>query len=181
MKNFIWIISVLFIFGCSSKSYYVLENTQTRVATKINKDIIGVETIELPAYLLQNNIAIGEDQKIKYVKNSYWAVHLDEYLTNRVINTLQKSLQNPNVYNYPWSSSSQKITKKISIKINRFIAIKNKLYLDATWQLKDSKNNILKSTLFNRQKELKNTNTKEIVNMMNTMFLELEESIITNL
>ena len=68
-------------------------------------------------------------------------------LTNVLIDYLQKSLNNPNIYLYPWESK-KKTDIKVSVKIKRFIAYKDEVILEARYQIKNMKTQENQTKLF---------------------------------
>jgi len=59
---------------------------------------------------------------------------MDERLTSIPIAYLQKYMDNPNIYLYPWSGVAH-IDKKLSLTINDFIASKFSVFLSARYSL----------------------------------------------
>ena len=175
----------LFLGGCSivGKNYYILLDTTPIEVLSISKSIssIGVANIELPEYLLKGGIPIHDKaQNISFSTSDFWGVAMDKELSNRLISYIQKRLNMPEVYNYPWGVRGVKISSKLYLKISHFIAKENIVYLDASWQWIDQ-NGDAKSYLFSKKVESKSENIKDVVEGMNHAFRKLEESIVSSM
>lgn len=180
MKNILFtVILLLNITGCASKSgnYYVLSMaSQPSVVYKNNKSMIGVEKITVPGYLYKREIAIAKStNQITLLNNAVWGEDLDEGLTQRLISFLQKKFNQPNVYPYPWGTGKQP-TLKVSVKINRFIAQGNTVYLDASWEVMNLRTQKRKARLFSTSVAAK-SDADSIVTAMNRAFGQLEEKV----
>ncbi len=186
MFRFFYIAVLILIFnGCSirGKNYYILSDTTPIEVVSISKKIssIGVADIKLPEYLLKESIPVEEkDQKIIFSKSDFWGVSMDRELTNRLISYLQKRLNMPEVYNYPWGIRGQKVDTKLYLKISHFIAKEKIVYLDASWQWID-KNGDTKSYLFSKKVESRSKDIKDVIEAMNKIFRILEESIVSSM
>ncbi len=167
----IFIILTLFIFSaCSSTKSYILYNHDLLPTHTLTKSI-GIKTISLPQYLQGHQIPfLQNENEIIYLKNRKWATYLDEHLTNRVILTLQKSFNTPKVYKYPLKTE---MDIKIKITINKFIAQKDRVTLDATWSKNDE------SKLFFI--EIPILSKDDVVDGMNRAFSELEKALIKDI
>ncbi len=184
-KIFYITIILMLLNGCSirSKNYYILSDVRDIEPIKSSQNMpsIGVANIKLPQYLLKESIAIQEkSQKIIFSKNSLWGVKLDKELTNRLISYLQKRLNRPEVYNYPWGIKGEKVDVKLYLKISNFIAKNSIVYLDASWQLID-KNGDKKSYLFSQKLRSRSEDIKDIVYAMSKIFRALEEKIVLSM
>ncbi len=133
MKRLFWLWMGLWILtGCGSKQYYMLSTPHTITAPSYQIAAkIGIESIEVPAYLQEGKIAVQRsDNRIVYHDDALWAVDMQEDLTNALIFDLQKSLPKSRVFHYPWEGEGQ-ADVIVSVKIKRFIAYKGVVYLDA--------------------------------------------------
>ena len=156
---------VLLINGCSSKEYYTLGDTSTIKATENYTQTIAVEKVDIPKYLKDNAIVrqVSPYQVIR-LKNANWLTPMQKRLTNVLINYLQKSLNNPDIYLYPWESKKE-TQKKISLQIKRFISYKNSVILEASYKITDLKTKAHKTKLFST----KVATTEEVEKMMESM------------
>jgi len=172
------LIALLTIIGCSSKEYYTLGDTSsiTLSSPKACQQIIAVEKIEIPKYLKDNAIVkqVSPYQVIR-LKKANWLTPMQKRLTNVLINYLQRSLGNPNIYLYPWDSTKD-TNKKISVKITRFIAYKNQVILEASYQIKNLKTKKSRTKLFNT-KVPTTDNTEKMMEAMEVAYFELTEDI----
>jgi len=169
-----YIFLTLFIFiGCSAPKQYILDNKNIQISDKTFNHSIGVKMIELPQYLSEKEIPfLQNDNQIIYLKDKKWATYLDEHLTNRIVSTLQKSLNTPRIYKYPQNTST-KPDIIIQIIINKFIANKEKVLLEATCTTND------KSRLFSINKAI--SSKDDIITGMNKAFSTLEKELIDDL
>ena len=177
MREF-YIFLTLFIFiGCSAPKNYILDNINIQILNRTFNQSIGVKTIELPQYLLGREIPfLQNNNQLIYLKDKKWATYLDEHLTNRVVSTLQKSFNTPKVYKYPQNTST-KPDIIIQITINKFIANKSDVILDATCVRVGSKKP--KSRLFSIKKPLKSK--EDVIDGMNRAFSDLERKLVEDL
>ena len=171
MRVFIIILTLLLFSACSSKKSYILYSHDTLASNHALTGSISVKTIELPQYLLGREIPFLENKnEISYLKNRKWATYLDEHLTNRVISTLQKSFNTPKVYKYPQKTEPNTLIK---ITINKFIAQKNSVILDATWSKNgESKLFFIEIPIFSKD---------DVVDGMNMAFSALEKELVKDI
>lgn len=169
MRIFYIILALFMLYGCANKKQYLLINQNITHSTKKFNKSIGIKNIDLPQYLLSKNIPMLEkNSEIIYLKDKEWATYLDIYLTNRIVATLQKRLNSPNIYRYPQNSST-KPDIILNIVIHKFIADKNSVTLDASWD----------NTLFSIKVPIHSKD--EIVDAMNRAFSALEDKLILDL
>jgi uncharacterized lipoprotein YmbA len=176
--RFFLIIFILFFGACSSKELYTLgDRIDINKPIKESKEFMAVEKIELPTYFLDSQIYIKKNPyHLERIEKANWISDMDVHLTNVLIAYLQKSLDNPNIYPYPWSNI-KKIDKKISVKITNFISYNGEVTLNATYQILD-KNKRKTANYFFRTKE--NINGKSIEKMIEAMekaFFKLAKDI----
>jgi len=166
--------------GCfsSSKNYYVLSMvSQPKSIYTSKKHIIGVEKITVPSYLYKRELAIAKStSEITLLGNALWGEDLDEGLTNRLIGFLQKKFNQADIYAYPWGTDKQP-TLKVSVKITRFIAQGEYVYLDATWSLENVKTKKRRAKLFSTKVVTNSANVQSIVRAMDTAFSKFEETV----
>ncbi len=130
MRFIIYILTLISIFGCSSKEFYTMGDMSDVERGAIERDeFIGVEQIEVPAYLMSSPIYIKRSSyHLEKLDGANWVNSMDERLTSILIAYLQKYMDNPNIYLYPWSGVAH-IDKKLSLTINDFIASKFSVFL----------------------------------------------------
>ena len=136
MKNLlILLFIVLLLTGCSPKKYYTLGNNLTITQNITYTKPIDVVTVNVPKYL-QDLILVRQvtPYQVKLLDKARWLTPMKKRLTNVLINYLQKSLNNPNVHLYPWNAN-KKAYKRVEVTIKRFIAYKDRVYLDADYKI----------------------------------------------
>ncbi len=180
MKNILFaIVLLLSLNGCisTSNNYYVLSiASHPSVVYKNNKSVIGVEQITVPGYLYKREIVVAKNtNQITLLNNAVWGEDLDAGLTQRLISFLQKKFNQPNVYAYPWGIENQP-KLKVSVKINRFIAQDDRVYLDANWEVMNLRTKKRKARLFSTSVAT-GSDASSIVNAMNKAFGQLEEKV----
>jgi uncharacterized lipoprotein YmbA len=177
------VLSLFFIFiviGCSSKEYYTLGDTSKVMPQYKDKQIIAIKKVEIPKYLKDNAMVkqISPYQVVR-LKNSNWLTPMQKRLTNVLINYLQKSLENPNIYLYPWENKKE-TSKKVSLKIKRFIAYKNDVILEASYQIDNLKTKKYQTKLFSTKIEAKEE-TEEMVEAMEKAYFKLIQEIVKDI
>ncbi len=173
------VIFSFILIGCvGNRGEYFILSTSSEPIQTYKKDItIGVEKVRIPNYLNKRLLTIAtSSSQIIQIDSAIWAEDLDDGLTQRVIGFLQKKFKQPKVYPYPWGVDRQpKI--KVTVQIHRFIAQDDKVYLDANWEITNLQTRVSKAYLFNRSISIINRDNKSIVDGMNLLFGEFEESI----
>jgi len=177
----LFLIAVLLILsGCGSSKYFMLTEPPS-----VNKHynhklgVVGVEKISLPEYMKQGKVAkqISSTQ-IDYLDDN-WLEDMEESLTKRLIVAIQKGFNTPSVYAYPWGLSKQS-SIKVHVRINKFIAYGDSVYLDANYEIMHLKSDKKYSKLFNTRVATKG-DTPSIVSSMNIAFSRLSKSITDGL
>jgi len=168
---------MLTLTGCFSNNYYVLSNASQPTQTYAYSNIrIGVEKVTVPEYLFKRDIAVAQtNSQIRLLPNAAWGEDLDTGLTHRLITFLQKKFNQPNVHKYPWGVDKQP-TKKVKVQISRFIAMGDKVYLDANWEVLNMRTGSTKARLFSTS-VLTSDDASAIVSAMDKAFGELEEVV----
>jgi len=168
----------LLLSGCNVfPKFYILSTASTPVDYyKINNKIIGVEKVVIPKYLFKKEIAIAKSSsEVIFLENASWAEELDEGLTNRFINFLQKKFNEPKVFTYPWGVTTQPDIV-IKIKITHFMAQNNRVLLEGNFTIENLKTQKSKSKLF--LIKVKTTDeASDIVASMDKALITLEEKI----
>ncbi len=171
------ILTLLFIYGCGSKGFYILSTVQNpQTIYKSRYKSIGVEKITLPQYLFKREIAVAKSSSQVTFISGVWAEDLDRGLTNRVIGYLQKKFNIPNVKAYPWGTDKQP-NLIVQIQITRFIAQGDKVYLYANWKVENTSSGKSISKLFNTTTPTDSKDEANIVASMDSAFGELEDDI----
>ena len=180
MKKLLFIlVALLGLQGCiaTSTSYYILSLAPQPTSTYATKSrIIGVEKVTIPAYLNKKEIAVAKtSSQITLLSNAVWGEELDIGLTQRLISFLQKKFDQPNVYAYPWGVDRQP-TVRVKVDITRFIAQGDKVYLNASWELKSGATQKRKASLFHTTVPT-GSDAESIVSAMDKAFSKLEEAV----
>ena len=183
MKKMVWKSIVLLLLpllfaGCSLKSrYYILSNPSEVVAQKRLRGLsIGVEQVAIPEYLFKREIAVADSSsEVSFLPDAAWAEDLNTGLSRRLIAYLQKRFDQPFVYAYPWELEKQPDIK-VKVQISRFITDRGKVYLDASWEVKDLKRGKTVAGLFHKEVSTDGT-ARSIVDAMDKAFGYLEEEI----
>lgn len=181
LKLLLWSTVLFILTGCMSPRYYVLSvASRPQMVYPKHQQLIGVEKITIPAYLYKRQIAVAKTKsEISYLSGSEWGEDLDEGLTHRLISYLQKKFRDPRVYEYPWNTSKQP-QQIVKVQITHFVALGNKVYLDANWEIKNNKGKS-RSRLFMITVPTDASKPESIVASMDAAFKQLEESIAKGL
>ena len=178
MKNqlLIPLFFILLLQGCSTKRYYTLGDTSNITAQKTCTKNIAVEKVDIPKYLKDNTVVKQiSPYQVVLIDEANWLMPMQKHLTNVLISYLQKSLNNPNVYLYPWESDKE-TNKKVSLKIKRFIAYQDHVILEANYKIYDFQSKTYNTKLFNTKVETSD-NTESIMESMEKAYFELMEEI----
>jgi len=172
IKKLAPLLFLFLVMGCSSKEYYTLGDTSSIKQLTPYKGNIAIQKVDIPKYLKENAIIKQiSPYKVVRLKNAHWLSPMEKQLTNVLINYLQKSMNNPNIYLYPWESPN-KIEKKVSLKIKRFITYKNEVTLEASYKIDDLKNKTHKTKLFSC-KTPTNTEIESMIEAMEKSYFKL--------
>lgn len=158
-------------------SYYLLSNpSEVETVQKLRPLYIGVERVEVPKYLFKREIAVADSSsQVHFLSDGTWAEDLDEGLTRRLIAYLQKRFDQPHVYAYPWDTQRQP-DMIVKVQISRFIAKEGRVYLDASWEIRDLRRHKSIARLFHRVVKAERS-TRGIVDAMDRAMGYLEEEI----
>ncbi len=171
---------LLLMGGCTPKRYYTLGNNLDITQKITYRKPIDVVTVNVPKYL-QDLILVRQitPYQVELLDKARWLTPMKKRLTNVLINYLQKSLNNPNVHLYPWNAN-RKADKRVEVTIKRFIAYKDKVYLDADYKIYDYNTKKSITKLFSTKVET----DKKIDSMMESMekaYQQLLEEIKTEI
>ncbi|HHB94975.1 MAG TPA: hypothetical protein ENK88_07500 [Campylobacterales bacterium] len=184
MKKILLTIAITLLFGaCSSKQLYTLGDTSTiKASSKQNQELfIAVEKIELPIYLMDSPIYRKNSKyHLEKIDKANWISSMDEHLTNVLISYLQKSMNNPNIYAYPWSNID-KIDKKVSVTISSFISYKNIVTLEANYQILDKLTNKTSNYFFNTKESFQGKSVEYMIEAMEKSYFRLAKEISNKL
>jgi len=185
MKTNPLLLTLILLFSLSacggSGQYYVLSLSSYPAQAYVSHDLtIGVEKVSVPAYLYKREIAVAtSSSQINLLSGAKWGEDLDTGLTNRLVAFLQKKFHQPNVYEYPWGVENQP-SIVVSVHITRFIAQGDKVYLDATWRIKNLKTKKYYAKLFSTTVAT-SSDAKSIVSSMDKALSELEERLASSI
>ncbi|NEW60780.1 hypothetical protein GSY74_05740 [Sulfurovum sp. bin170] len=176
------LIIVLFFSACGSKQLYTLGDTYAIPTNpQASSKFIAVEKVELPIYFMDSPIYIKDNPyHLKEIENANWINSMDVHMTNILISYLQKSMNNPNVYAYPWSNIKE-IDKKVSVTISRFIAYKNVISLDANYYILDKSTKGGSNYLFNTEESIDGKSVESMIEAMEKAYFKLTKKIKENL
>jgi len=174
---FIPILFLLLFAGCSKKEYYTFgDNINGISSAYTSTKIIAIEKVKVPKYLTDTSIVYQvSPYRVVRLKKANWLTPMKKRLTNVLIDYLQKSLNNPNIYLYPWESK-KKTDIKVSVRIKRFIAYQDKVILEARYQIKNVKTQENQTKLFNTSIPSSH-DTEEIMKSMEKAYFKLIETI----
>ncbi len=182
MRFLVWILTLISIFGCSSKEFYTIGDISDVERGAIDKqEFIGVEQVEVPAYLMSSPIYIKRSSyHLDKLDGANWVNSMDEQLTSILIAYLQKYMDNPNIYLYPWSGVD-KIDKRLSLTINDFIASKFSVHLSARYRVLDRKSKGMESHIFDIEESIDGHEIEDMVRAMEMAYFKLIQDIAKNL
>ncbi len=171
------LLALIWLQGCGE--YFVLSTPSTPQSTlkSISSDLtIGVEEVRLPKYLFKREIAVANSRShVSFLSNAQWAEDLDEGLTRRLVAYLQRKLNTPRVFAYPWGVEEQP-RYVLLLTINQFVKQNGRVYLDAAWQIRNTRT---QSSIARRYQTevVAGDSASEIVDAMDRAFMQLEEAI----
>jgi len=175
------LISILLFTACSSKEYYTFGDISHVSAIDGCGQTIAIDKVKVPKYLKENTIVKQiSPYRVIRLKNSNWLTPMQKRLTNVLIDYLQKSLNNPNIYLYPWESRKKDTDKRVLVKIQRFITYNNRVILEASYQINNLKDKKKTTKLFHTSIVTSN----EVESMMKAMeeaYFRLSEEIKTDI
>ncbi len=129
------LLVVLFLLfaGCANKKIYYTPAIGMQSCC-VRNIAIGVEDVEVPDYLLQDQILVENGEK-RFVDISFLE-DPRESLTNSLIKFLQNYFKKAKVFNYPWQED---ITPQciVSLQINEIFIKKGDLFIEATLRIND--------------------------------------------
>jgi len=177
-KTVLNLLIVIFFSACSSKQLYTLGDTSTiPLGSKTSSEFIAVEKVELPIYFMDSPIYKKDNlYHLKEIENANWINSMDVHMTNILISYLQKSMNNPNIYAYPWSNI-KKIDKKISLNISKFISYKNTVYLDANYYILNKNSKKGSNYLFNTKESINGKSVESMIEAMEKAYFKLAKEI----
>ena len=182
MRYFLLFIPTLLLFNaCASKEYYTFGDISQINHIQSCHQTIAIDKVKVPKYLTDNAIVKQvSPYKVIRIKNANWLTPMQKRLTNVLINYLQKSLNNPNIYLYPWESRKKDTDKRVSVKIQRFIAYNNRVRLEASYQIKNIKIKQKTTKLFDTTVVTSNT-IESMMGAMEEAYFRLAKEIKTDI
>jgi len=166
--------------GCGSKEYYTLGDTSNVISTESYSKTITVKQVDIPKYLKDTDIVKQvTPYKVELIKDAIWLTPMPKHLTDVLISYFQKSLNNPNVYLYPWESASRD-SKRVSLKVKKFIAYNNTVILEASYQIKNMRTKEQRTKLFSTRVPT-SSETEKIIESMEKAYFQLAEAIKSEL
>ena len=177
LKTLLFALPVsLLLTNCGAKRYYTLGDTSHVQSTENYQKTITVEKIEIPKYLKDTAIVKQvSPYQVELIEDANWLNPMQKHLTNVLISYLQKSLNDPNVYLYPWENSSKQ-SKRISLKIKKFIAYEERVTLEARYQIYEASTKQERTKLFSTQVPTQES-TESIMKSMEKAYFQLAEEI----
>jgi uncharacterized lipoprotein YmbA len=168
--------------GCSSKEFYTLGDiSNIRVGDSVTNEFIGVEQVKVPAYLMTSPIYVKKSSyHIEKIDNANWVNSMDEHLTSVLIAYLQKYMNNPNIYLYPWSRIRH-IDKKLTLIINDFIASSGEVHLSARYRILDKKSNKIYSYFYETKEIVDGKRVEDMIRAMEKAYFKLIRDISKHL
>ena len=181
MRQVLTFISFCFlIVGCGSKHYYTLGDNIQVHSTKQYHEPIDVLNVVVPKYLEEFKLVRQTTPyNIEIIDNAHWLTPMQERLTSILIEYLQESMNNPNVYLYPWESKG-KSKKRVALRIQKFIAFNKKVILKAKYKIVDLVENKTESNHFQTSIETDGS-LDSMMQAMERAYLELIKNIKNNI
>jgi len=116
------------------------------------------------------------DYHVKKLENANWVNSMDERLTSVLIAYLQKYMDNPNIYLYPWSGVRH-IDKKLTLIINDFIASNGEVHLSARYRILDKKTKNIDSYFFEINEPFYGKRVEDMIMAMEKAYFKLIQDI----
>lgn len=143
MNKIFFLIVCCFLTGCLGSSlpsnFYLLQ-PQTNLNKISNKKFnIGVETVEIPAYVDKPQIVWQKKNSTELTVSELnrWGEPLSEMIGRTLISDLSKLM--PYSFIKPKMFSREDFTRIIFVEINRFDAVEGETaYLDAWWSISNA-------------------------------------------
>ena len=183
MNKLLLILSLLLFTGCGAKKFYTLGDDLKINANTTFTEPIDVLKVSVPKYLKEHKIVRQvTPYQIELINKAQWLVPMEKKLTEMLIDYLQQSMNNPNVYLYPWDSD-KRASKRISIEIKKFIASDKEVMLKANYKIVNLNNNQSQIKIFETSVATKN----DIESMMQsmekaylTLLADIKKTLINN-
>ena len=178
MKKLLLILfTLLFLFGCNSKKYYTLGSTLNIESTTEYTQEIDVVKVNVPKYLRDHTLVRQiTPYQVEIIDKAQWLTPMQKRLTNILIDYLQKSMNNPNVHLYPWNANKHP-KKRVAVTINRFIAYKKEVILQANYKITHMDNKKIETKLFNITIDTKDETLESMMEAMESAYFELSKTI----
>jgi cholesterol transport system auxiliary component len=146
-----------------------------------SEEFIGVERVKLPIYLMDSPIYRKDTPyHLEKIEGANWIQSMDEHLTNILISYFQKSLNNSNIYPYPWSKVGH-IDKRVSVTITKFIAYGDEVYLEANYQILDRNSKKTSNFFINIREPIRDKSIESMIKSMEEAYFKLSKDISSKL
>jgi uncharacterized lipoprotein YmbA len=179
-----WILALFFavgVGGCGgAQERYILSMPATKpVGGHTRFAQIGIDKVTVPDYLSGTKIPRQDSQEmLSYCDDAVWASNPEKGLSEHAIAYLQKRLNTPNVYRYPWDvERKQGIRIKISLSRFIYVASKSGVELEASYFIEPMSGTRRMSRLYRTFEPVAKGETPLIVSAMNRAFDRLLEQI----
>ncbi len=151
MKRLFFLVSALFITGCSSapettSAMYLLPKTSTQTvnsSASTERPLLVVRPVELASYLKDSGIVYRtSESQIIQAKNNLWAQSISEQITQRVIDDLRQK------QNHYWPVKVHNLLNqsgeiKLQLSLNKFNGnYQGNAELEGEWMLIDEKGKV---------------------------------------
>jgi len=179
MQKIILTLLIVAIFsGCGTKQLYTIGDTIHITPSKeSHREYIAIDKVELPIYFMDSPIYKKDSpHHLVEVEKANWIHAMDKHLTNVLVTYLQKSMNNPNIYRYPWSTANR-MDKRISLSISKFIAYNGVVSLEANYHILDKNKKIGINNIFSITIDIKDESVAELINSMEQAYFILIKDI----
>jgi uncharacterized lipoprotein YmbA len=140
---------------------------------------IGIDKVSVPDYLSGAKIPRQDSpETLHYCDDAVWASNPEKGLSEHAIAYLQKRLNTPNVYRYPWDiERKQGIRIKIALSRFVYVASRSGVELEASYFIEPLSGTRRASRLYRTFEPVAKGETPQIVSAMNRAFDRLLEQI----
>jgi len=176
-KLLLLLLLIVLLAGCSTKKTYYTLGTNIPINSRVYfEKPIDIVSVEVPKYLEDPALVRQvSPYQIKLLDKAQWLTPMKKRLTNVLIDYLQKAMNNPQIHLYPWDANKNPY-KRVSVTIKRFIAYKDKVYLDANYKIYNFETKKTLTKLFSTS-IASHDNIDSMMESMEKAYLELAEKI----
>jgi uncharacterized lipoprotein YmbA len=133
----------------------------------VTKVQVGVKKVEVPPYLDGDKILVKQNLEVKEIGANFVAPP-SELLTSKTIEILKSSLNNPNIFLYPWDVKSKR-GYIVDIKLDKFIYDSGYAVVEGSYYIKSASGNLIYSKNFKKIKP-SSSNVNSIVDSLSKLF-----------